>query len=235
MSLVSTPVASYREQAILNHMPQVKMIASRLRRRCPPEVLLEDLVSAGVVGLLQACQKFDPRRQVKLGTLAEHRIRGAMLDYLRQLDPLPRALRQFQKKRETALANVAGSETRFSAEDVAATMGLPLNKYRRQLRESQAEDMISLDAPARDRVRGPEVPAAECQPIDRCVLAREIEDAIAQLPRSERIVMAARKAGECVREVARTLRVTEGRVSQIKNRAIHRLRIELGITCHPNG
>ena len=228
MSTVSTPLASHREQAILNHMPQVKMIASRLHRPCQPEVLLEDLISAGAVGLLQACQRFDARGKVKLGTLAEHRIRGAMLDYLRQLDPLPRALRQFQKKRETALAKVGGSETRFSEEDVAATMGLPLNKYRRQLRESQ-ENMTSLDAPPRQGVRIPEVPAPERDPIDRRVLSRQIEDAIAQLPRSERIVMTAIKAGECVHDAARALRVTEGRVSQIKNRAIHRLRIRAAL------
>jgi RNA polymerase sigma factor for flagellar operon FliA len=71
-----------REELILSHMPQVKLLAQRLHRRCP-QVELDDLISAGTIGLIQAVDRFDPARNLKLKTLAEHRISGALLDYLR--------------------------------------------------------------------------------------------------------------------------------------------------------
>lgn len=88
--------ASYREELILSHMPQVQLLARRLHRRCP-QVELDDLISTGTIGLIRAIDRFDPKRNLKLKTLAEHRIRGAMLDYLRHIDPLPRSVRRFKK------------------------------------------------------------------------------------------------------------------------------------------
>ena len=73
-----------RDQIILDHLPQVELLARRLHRRCP-QVELDDLISAGTVGLIQAVDRFDPSRNLKLKTLAEHRISGALLDYLRQV------------------------------------------------------------------------------------------------------------------------------------------------------
>ena len=90
---------SHREELILSHMPQVKLIAHRLHRRCP-QVEFDDLMSVGTIGLIQAVDRFDPDRHLKLKTLAEHRIRGALLDYLRHIDPLPRSVRRFQKQRD---------------------------------------------------------------------------------------------------------------------------------------
>ena len=79
--------ASRREELILSHLPQVKLLARRLHRRCP-QAELDDLMQAGTIGLIQAFDRFDEARGFKLKTLAEHR-RGALLDYLRQIDPLP--------------------------------------------------------------------------------------------------------------------------------------------------
>jgi RNA polymerase sigma factor (sigma-70 family) len=93
---------SLREELILSHMPQVKLLAQRLHRRCT-QVELDDLISAGTIGLIQAVDRFDPKRNLKLKTLAEHRIRGALLDYLRQIDPLPRTVRRFQKQRDAVI------------------------------------------------------------------------------------------------------------------------------------
>jgi RNA polymerase sigma factor FliA len=96
---------SLREELILSHMPQVKLLAQRLHRCCP-HVELEDLISAGTIGLIQAVDRFDPARNLKLKTLAEHRISGALLDYLRHIDPLPRDVRRFQKQRDANHADV---------------------------------------------------------------------------------------------------------------------------------
>jgi RNA polymerase sigma factor (sigma-70 family) len=94
---------SNREELILSHMPQVRLLARRLHRRCP-QVELDDLISTGTIGLIRAIDRFDPNRNLKLKTLAEHRIRGAMLDYLRHIDPLPRSVRRFQKQRDLLIA-----------------------------------------------------------------------------------------------------------------------------------
>ena len=88
MSSVNVKLTPQREYLILSHLPQVRSIAVRAIQRCPPAGTLDDLVSAGTVGLIQAVDRYDPERRVQLKTLAEHRIRGAILDYLRSLDPL---------------------------------------------------------------------------------------------------------------------------------------------------
>ena len=121
-----------------------------MHRRCPSEVLHEHLVSAGVVGLLQAHQRFDKRRKLKLRTLAAHRIRGAMLDYLRELDPLSRDLRQFQKKRENVVARLTSDfGAQPSEEDIAQGMALPLRRYRTLVQAAQ-DGVVSLDAASHD-------------------------------------------------------------------------------------
>jgi RNA polymerase sigma factor FliA len=93
---------SHREELILSHMPQVKLLAHRLRRRCP-QVEFDDLMSVGTIGLIQAVEIFDPDRHLKLKTLAKHRISGALLDDLRYIDPLPRSVRRFQKQRDAVI------------------------------------------------------------------------------------------------------------------------------------
>ena len=96
---------SLREELILSHIPQVKLLPRHLHRRCP-QVELDDLISAGTLGLIRAVDRFDTKRNLKLKTLAEHRIRGAMLDYLRYIDPLPRNVRRFQKQRDVVIAKL---------------------------------------------------------------------------------------------------------------------------------
>ena len=102
MPIVHSEPQPNREQLILSHLPQVTLLARKLHSRCSRAVEIQDLTSAGVIGLIQAVDRFDPARDCLLKTIAEHRIRGAMLDYLRQLDPLPRSVRRFVRKREEA-------------------------------------------------------------------------------------------------------------------------------------
>ena len=119
---------SLREELVLSHMPQVKLLAQRLHRRCP-HVELDDLISAGTIGLIQAVDRFDPARNLMLKTLAEHRISGALLDYLRHIDPLPRSVRRFQKQRDGIIAQMsAGGEVLCHAR-VAQMLGVSLKKY----------------------------------------------------------------------------------------------------------
>jgi RNA polymerase sigma factor for flagellar operon FliA len=119
---------SLREELILSHMPQVKLLAKRLHRRCP-QVELDDLISTGTIGLIQAVDRFDTKRNLKLKTLAEHRIRGAMLDYLRHIDPLPRSVRRFQKQRDVLIANLLAAGEVASPTRIAQELGVSAQKY----------------------------------------------------------------------------------------------------------
>jgi RNA polymerase sigma factor for flagellar operon FliA len=132
---------------ILDHLPQVELLARRLHRRCP-QVELDDLISAGTVGLIKAVDRFDPLRNLKLKTLAEHRIQGALLDYLRQLDPLPRGTRQFQKRRDAILASYAQAESPSQGQ-LAEMLGLTERKFVQLSRAVMASETVRWeDLPA---------------------------------------------------------------------------------------
>jgi RNA polymerase sigma factor FliA len=133
-----------REALILSHLPQVELLARRQHRRWP-QIELHDLISAGTIGLIQALDRYDPSRNLKLKTFAEHRIRGALMDYLRQLDPLPRTLREFRKKRDSVLQNLPVIPT---CEHAAQLLGLPTTRYVWLCLVVSASETISIgDAP----------------------------------------------------------------------------------------
>lgn len=221
----STAFASReREQCIIDHLPQVRMLAQQLHRRCPASVLLEDLVSAGVTGLIEAADRYDARRNVKLKTLAVHRIRGAMFDYLRSLDPLPRAVRRFARDRDTVVANLEQRrDTVLSEEEIALTMGVSIDRYRRLLQSvHEAGVTVSLD-----HLDGFAVSSDACT--HRSAWDSDLEDAIRALPARERAVILSLRDGYTLGEIATRFAVTQGRVSQIKKQALIRLQIALGI------
>ncbi len=145
---VQTATIFDREQAILSHMPQVRLLAFRAHQRCPSEVELDDLVSAGTLGLIQAMDRFEPGRGLKLNTFAEHRIRGAILDYLRALDPMPRAARFFQRQREEAKSRLESRLDRPPSEtETVAELGCSLKRYRELSLVVRAASIVSLDSP----------------------------------------------------------------------------------------
>ena len=135
--------ASRREELILSHLPQVKLLARRLHRRCP-QAELDDLMQAGTIGLIQAVDRFDEARGFKLKTVAEHRIRGALLDYLRQIDPLPRSVRRFQKRRDVLIAKLLAAGEEICLTHIAQTLGISLNKYLLLSRMITASEAISI-------------------------------------------------------------------------------------------
>src|SRR5690349_3215719 len=125
-----------RERLILEHLPQVRLIARRIQERLPESISLDDLVSTGVLGLISAIDNFDPAHNVKLKTYAEYKIRGAILDSLRGLDWAPRQKRRRAKQIEAA---IAAAEQRLqrapTEEEIAAQLGIPLNEYHQWLVE----------------------------------------------------------------------------------------------------
>lgn len=134
---------SHREELILSHMPQVKLLARRLHRRCP-QVEFDDLMSVGTIGLIQAVDRFDPDRHLKLKTLAEHRIRGALLDYLRRIDPLPRSVRRFQKQRDAVINEFSVAGNAPSDASIAEALGVSTTKHKMLSRMITAAEPISI-------------------------------------------------------------------------------------------
>src|ERR1044071_2469993 len=116
-----------RERLILEHLPQVRLIARRIQERLPENISLEDLVSTGVIGLISAIDNFDPAHNVKLKTYAEYKIRGYILDSLRGLDWAPRQKRRQAKQIEKAIASAEQKLHRAPSEDeVAAELGVSI-------------------------------------------------------------------------------------------------------------
>jgi RNA polymerase sigma factor for flagellar operon FliA len=124
-------------------MPQVELLAGRLHRRCP-RLELDDLISAGTIGLIQAVDRFGPSRNLKLKALAEHRIRGAMLDYLRQIDPLPRNARRFQKQRDALMAEFAKVGGTPTCEHLAQALGVSMRRFVRLSVMITASETLSI-------------------------------------------------------------------------------------------
>src|SRR5580692_9016725 len=135
-----------RERLILEHLPQVRLIARRIHERLPESVNLDDLVSTGVIGLIAAIDRFDASHNVKLKTYAEYKIRGAILDSLRGLDWAPRQQRKRSKQIEAAIVAVEERVQRSPTEDeIAAQLGLSLEEYYGWLVEIRGLNLGSLE------------------------------------------------------------------------------------------
>ena len=143
--------ATEREGLILEHLPQVRLIARRIHERLPASVSLDDLISTGAVGLISAIDRFDPTLNVKLKTYAEYKIRGAILDSLRGLDWAPRQQRKRSKQIEAAIAEVEHRLQRVpTEEEIAAHLGLTLGAYHEWLVELQGLNVGSLETATPD-------------------------------------------------------------------------------------
>src|SRR5208283_5659827 len=135
-----------RERLILEHLPQVRLIARRIQERLPENISLEDLVSTGVIGLIAAIDNFDPTHNVKLKTYAEYKIRGAILDSLRGLDWAPRQKRRSAKRIEAAISAAEQRLKRAPEEDdVAVQLEISLAEYHEWLVEIRGLNIASLE------------------------------------------------------------------------------------------
>src|SRR5271169_4749517 len=186
-----------QERVLLEHLPIVRFLARRIHERLPQHVDIEDLVSAGVVGLMDAFAKFDPDKKVQFRSYAQFRIRGAILDSLRTLDWSPRELRGKGRAVEEAIRVLTAREGRAPGEsEIAAEMTLTLDEYQQLLGDLKGLEIGTLHM-ERNEDSGEEelayVPSRpEEDPLFRC-LRGELEDrlagAIAKLPDRERLVM----------------------------------------------
>lgn len=225
-----------RNDLIESHLPQVRFIADRLAPKLPRTVDREDLIGAGVLGLIDAVQKFDSSRGVLFKTYAEMRIRGAMLDSLRALDWVPRSVRRRAREVESAYSDIEAETGRLaSEEDVATRLGISVHQLQVLLGELsgiKVAEILSDD----DEGRGVKLRQVPSNPTESPLARYEREElrsrlarAIDRLPKRERDVIALYFGEELnMKEIGSLLGVTESRVSQIRSQAILHLRSALG-------
>jgi RNA polymerase sigma factor for flagellar operon FliA len=223
-----------REQLILEHLPQVRLIARRIHERLPESVSLDDLISAGTIGLISAIDRFDPSLNVKLKTYAEYKIRGAILDSLRGLDWAPRQQRKRAKQIEAAISTAEQRLKRTpTEEEIAAQLDLSLEEYYEWLVEIRGLSLGSLETASSEEDQNHDllryVSGDEEEWPSRVLERRELQkllaEAIARMPDIERTVLSLYYYEELtLREISKIVRLHESRISQLKSQAILRLR-----------
>jgi RNA polymerase sigma factor FliA len=228
--------ASERDQLLMEHLPTVRYLARRIHERLPQHVDLDDLISAGVVGLIDAFSKFDHGKKVQFKSYAQFRIRGAILDSLRTLDWSPRELRRKGRAVEEAIRSMTQRLGRAPSEqEIAGEMELSLTEYQQLLGDLKGLEIGSLHL-ERSEDSGDEelayIPGApEEDPLFRCLkgeMKQRLVDAIDELPEKERLVLTLYYYEELtMKEIGLTLGVVESRVSQIHSSAVLRLRVAL--------
>ncbi len=227
------------EQVILEYSPMIKYVANRIALRLPSHIEVDDLISVGVMGLIDAIEKYDPTRGAKFKTYAEFRVRGSILDELRSLDWVPRSIRQ-------KAANVDAVSHKLQArfgrppedEEVAAEMGVSLEQFFATLNETKSMPLISLEDLGIAKESGERQSLLEClagkSDVDPQTQLRLTElksiiaKAIDSLPEKERLMISLYYYEELtMREIGEVLGITESRVSQIHSKAVFRLRTKL--------
>ena len=225
-----------RERRILEHLPQVRLIARRIHERLPESVSIDDLISTGIVGLISAIDRFDPIHQVKLKTYAEYKIRGAILDSLRGLDWAPRQQRKRAKQIEAAISVAEQKLKRAPNEDEIATqLGLSIVEYHEWLVDIRGVNLGSLEASSGDddgrdllKYISDKEENWPSRLVERAELERLLVEAIDRMPPIEKTVLSLYYQEELtLREIAKIVGLHESRISQLKSQALLRLRTYL--------
>jgi RNA polymerase sigma factor for flagellar operon FliA len=223
-----------RDEVLRQYLPLVRRVVQRLAARKPPHIELDDLVSWGIVGLLDAIGKYDPGKEALFSTYAQFRIRGAILDHLRSLDWVPRSVRQKASLIEKITHQLEGKLGRPPTEDeIAAELGVSLEEYQELLAKIGEMSLFSLEdlgfGSGEERLKaGQGGEESEADPL-RALLSHErvhlVAEAIQHLPERERIVVTLYYHEELtMKEVGAVLGLTESRVSQLHSQAMLRLK-----------
>ena len=228
-----------REAVIKEYAPMVKYVANRIAMRLPPHVEVDDLISVGVLGLIDAIDKYDSTRGAKFKTYAEFRVRGAILDELRSMDWVPRSVRQKASSMDGVVQKLQNKLGRRPEDDeVAEEMGVSLDELFTTLNETKSMPILSLEDLGIAKESGEQQSLLDClagkndadpQTHLRLVELKEIiAKAIDTLPEKERLMISLYYYEELtMKEIGGVLGITESRVSQIHSKAVFRLRNKL--------
>ena len=230
-----SPANSTRDQLVLEFAPLIKYIAQKIAARLPANIELDDLISSGVIGLMDAMEKYDASRDNKFKTYAEFRIRGAILDELRAQDWVPRSVREKAKILERCYSKIEQKVGRQAKdEEVCEELGITQGEYHELLNQVRSVSLLSYDdiahfskADKRALHGGSEGSKAPTpfNEINVAYLKRMIAEAIQDLPEKQRLVLSLYYYEDLnLKEIGRVLDVTESRVSQLHTQAIIRLK-----------
>ena len=234
--------AHWQEQMVLQYAPLIKYIASRLALRLPSHISMEDLISSGIIGLIDAVQKFDPSKNIHFKTYAEFRIKGAMRDELRSLDWTPRSVRKKAHLIESAYAQLQKSLGRpADADEVAELLGLPLEDFYRLLDETKSVSVVALEESRKTGgLQGPVMDHELLETIQDenardsfvAVHFAELQEvmvrAIEALPDKEKLLISLYYYEELtMKEIGQIMGYTESRISQLHTQAMFRLKHKL--------
>ncbi|MFC4158742.1 RNA polymerase sigma factor FliA [Chitinimonas lacunae] len=224
------------EERVRTHAPLVKRLAYHMIAKLPASVEVDDLIQAGLIGLMEAARNFDPAAGAQFETYASQRIRGAMLDELREADWLPRHIRKSMRDIERALVKLEHQLGRAPNEiEMAQAMNLPLAEYQTLLADARGHQLIYYedfdnDEGQRDALDGlaADFKSDPLNDLDEDAFRRTLVHSIEHLPEREKMVMALYYNEELnLKEIGAVLGVSESRVCQLHSQAIARLRAKL--------
>ena len=240
-SAQQTAKMARRDRVVLEHLPLVKAIAIRVHENLPVHVDVDDLVHAGILGLFDAASKFNPEKQVAFSSYAKHRIKGAILDSLRQLDWASRDMRRRHKQVEAATRDLAAELQRNPTEqEVAAKLGMDAERWRTMMIDLRNVGLISASTRGNegDDLPAPDFPSKpETHPDSICAreqLRSVLGVAMKTLPeRYQKVVLLYYTNEMTMKEIGGILGINESRVSQIHKSALEKMQVALeanGIT-----
>jgi RNA polymerase sigma factor for flagellar operon FliA len=227
-----------RDQLITDYAPLIRFVAQRIAARLPSNIDIDDLISAGVIGLMDAIEKYDPTRDNKFKTYAEFRIRGAILDELRSQDWVPRSVRDKAKKIERAFSELEQKLGRTaSTKELSDSLGITLDEYYEMVSKVKAVTMLSIDelvGPGQNDKKSlldSLENSKSANPFSqlknkgvRDVLTKHI----GELPEKQQLVLSLYYFEELnLKEIGKILEVTESRVSQLHTQAVEKLKQKL--------
>ena len=235
---MSNKVAVYQQQIDKNqlverHAPLVKRIAHHLMARLPASVLVDDLIQAGMIGLLEAARNFDGSKGASFETFAGIRIRGSMLDEIRKGDWTPRSVHKNSRAITEAISQVEKATGRDARDiDVAERLQVPVQEYHQMLREVNAGKLVGIeDLGVSEDVLTTDATKGEDSPFENMVqgsFQKALAQAITTLPEREAIVLSLYYDEELnLREIGEVLEVSESRVSQIHSQAMLKLKSKM--------
>ena len=230
------PTAELREKIILEYAPLVKLVAGRLAMYLGYNVEYDDLVGYGVFGLIDAIDKFDPKKEVKFETYASLRIRGAILDQIRKMDWIPRTVRQRQRKISDAIKEIELRTGKTATdEEIAEALGISGAEYDDWQSQMKVTGIVSLDEfveSGSDISDGGATAAKVERPeenIEREELKQMLAEALQTLTEKEQKVVLLYYYEELtLKEISNILEVSESRVSQLHTKALNKMKIKLG-------
>lgn len=232
----NTKTSAVREQIIIEYVPLVKVVAGRLAIYLGSNVEYEDLVSYGIFGLIDAIDKFDYGKGIKFETYASLRIRGAVLDQIRKMDWIPRSVRQKQKQIDAAIKKLEMEKgINYTEEDIANELGVTVDEYVNWVGQTNVSNISSLD----DFIeQGNDVKASNNSPYMRIEPERVVEEkelsnilseALSALTEKEKTVVLLYYYEEMtLKEISKTMEVSESRVSQLHSKALKKMKDYLG-------